>query len=112
MNTANARNLINSALPADLVENADDWTMCGSVAAVHHRPSATVFRVLVDLDKALDETLALEDFRALLVRYRGGLNFPSPQDLERLRAEAVLMSLSYAGMVAFEPATNGQCAAL
>jgi hypothetical protein len=99
-----ARNLINSPLPADLVRNAGDWTMCGSVAAVHHCPSATSFQVLVDLDKDLDETLALEDFRARLVRYRGGLNFPSPQDLERLRAEAVLMSLSYAGMVTFESA--------
>jgi hypothetical protein len=112
MSDASTRNAINSPLPADLLRNADDWTMCGSVATVQHRPSATLFQVLVDLDKDLDETLALEDFRALLVRYRGGLNFPLPQDLERLRREAVLVSLSYAGMITFEPAANRLCAAL
>jgi hypothetical protein len=40
------------------------------------------------------------------------VDFPSPLDLERLRAEAVLVSLSYAGIVTFESATNGHCAAL
>ena len=76
MDTACTRTLIDTPVPVGFLRNGDDWSVLGPVTVVKHHPSKTVFQVSVDLNKDLDETLALEDFRAALVHYSWRLKFP------------------------------------
>jgi len=98
----NTRTLINCPFCASMVRNPDDWIAPGRKNVLHHGPSKTTFRILVDLDRAFDETLALQDFQAELIGFWAGTQFPTNAELDLLRAEAVLVSLSYMGLIPHE----------
>lgn len=91
------------------VRRPSDWSAGARVSIVKHAPSHTTFRVSLRDGADWDDRLCLAAFRADCISYRGGWPFPSEADLALLRAEAVLMSLLFAGLVIADGDFPGAC---
>jgi hypothetical protein len=91
------------------VRRPSDWSAGAKISIVNHAPSHVTFRVSLRDDANFDDKLCLTAFRADCISYRGGWPFPSEADLDLLRAEAVLMSLLFAGLVIADEDFPGAC---